>query len=511
MRVQRLLRGGVAGLAVAAVLAGVGVAAVPAQAQECPPPAGGDVCQTELEDYTDFFVGLQVDVTGPSQPPEGAIAEFVTAMLGALNSREQAIVGELNGMRVGTATAALRTAIGSRNMLLHPDPGIRRDFVYRAAEAAYLAESFLVVSSGDLESADDLGQVGMVAYALYVTGTVATGESLPQPDADEELILVLEEYLRFLELLLDVLLGGGETSDAASEAKDALEDAVERLRNRDPGGGGGGGVIEYVALGDSYASGTGTGHYTAPGPPACYRSHLAYPSLLAGALTPSGQRLRPVNVACHGARFQDYMYPQMGVRGIEGAQGIHLKRETTGLVTVSMGGNDLVFGDIVYRCLWHHAGFCGVGEGNPLATPQQLDDLRKALTGMYINILSRIRPDGKLVVLTYPNITPPSFLNDDPCWITDKLISRAELAMIADLTIDLRLTIETAVAAVGSPRVQVVDMSDAFRDHWICQPVDPWANALRSPLNTSFHPNAAGHRQYARKIAQALGLTGFNL
>lgn len=71
--------------------------------------------------------------------------------------------------------------------------------------------------------------------------------------------------------------------------------------------------------------------------------------------------------------------------------------------------------------------------------------------------------------------------------------------------------VDPSAAAVGSPRVQVIDMPDAFRGHGIGERADPWANALTSPLNTSFRPNAAGHRQYARKIAQALGLTGVNL
>jgi GDSL-like Lipase/Acylhydrolase family len=503
MRVQRLWRGGVAGLVVAAVLAGVGVSAAPAQAQqECPPPNSHETC--ELEGFTDFFLSLQVGVTGPDQPAEGAVAEFVSAVLGALNSREQAIIAELNGLRVAEATAALRTAIGARNMLLYPDPVIQRQFVFQAAEAAYRAESFMVVSAADPEAVDELGRVGMAAYALYTTGTVATGETLPQPDADEELIIVLEEFLRFLELLIDIL-GGGDTADEASEARDALEEAVERIRNRDPGEGGPGSpVLEYVALGDSYASGSGIGHYTAPGPSDCHRSLLAYSGLLTGALTPTGQLLRPVNVACHDATFEDYAFPQP-VRGIEGPQSTHLSRETTGLVTVSMSGNDLNFPQIVRDCLISLAGFCGVGEGNPLAPPDLLDAVRDRLTIMYTSILANIRPDGQLVILTYPNITPPSFPRDSPCWATSELLSEAELAMIDELAFQIRVMIEAA--AVGLPRTQVVDMSDAFEGHEVCTN-DPWANSLTWPLYDSFHPNAAGHREYARRIAQAVGLTG---
>jgi hypothetical protein len=381
---------------------------------------------------------------------------------------------------------------------------IKRQFVFQAAEAAYRAESLMVVSAADPEAVDELGRVGMAAYALYLTGTVATGESLPQPDADEELIIVLEEFIRFLELLIDIL-GGGDTADEASDTRDELEEAVERVRNRDPGQGGPGSpVLEYVALGDSYASGTGIGHYTAPGPPDCHRSLLAYPGLLTGALTPTGKQLRPINVACHGATFEHFVLAQP-VRGIEGPQKIHLSREKTGLVTVSMGGNDLNFPQIVRDCLFNLAGFCGVGEGNPLVRPDLLDVVRERLTIMYTSILANIRPDGQLVILTYPNITPASFPGNDPCWVTDKLISEAELAMIDELAFQIRAMIEAA--AVGLPRTTVVDMSNAFEGHEICTD-DPWANSLKWPFYDAFHPKFAGHKEYARRIAAAVGLTG---
>lgn len=500
---ERLRRGWLAGLVVAAVLAAMGVCATPAHAQEeCPPPNSHETC--ELEDFTDFFLSLQVGVTGSDQPATGAIAQFVSGVLGALNSREQAIIAELNGLRVAEATAGLRTAIGARNMLLQPDPVIKRQFVFQVAGAAYRAESFMVVSSADPEAVDELGRVGMAAYALYLTGTVATGESLPQPDADEELIIVLEEFIRFLELLIDIL-GGGDTADEASETRDELEEAAQRVRERDPGPGGPGSpVLEYVALGDSYASGSGIGHYTAPGPVDCHRSLLAYPGLLTGARMPTGQQLRPVNVACHGAVVEEFRAPQP-VRGIEGPQEIHLSREKTGLVTVSMSGNDLNFPTVVRDCLFHLLGFCGVGEGNPLARPEHLDVVRRRLTEMYTDILAKIRPDGKLVILTYPNIAPPSFPRDSPCWASDKLLSEAELAMIDEFAFQVRAMIDAA--AVGLPRTTVVDMSNAFDGHEICTN-DPWANSLTWPLYDAFHPNIDGHREFARRIAAAVGLTG---
>lgn len=505
---RRLFGGVLAGLVAAGVLAG----GVPAAAQECPPDLS--ICQdpTELENFTWVFVsGFQVNVAEPDQRTEAAIAAFTSEIVGALASREQAIIAELNAMRVAEAAVAVQGVVQRRNSLQDPDSQVRREFVFAAGEAAYRAESLLAVSS-DPEASDQLGQLGMAAYALYVTGTVASTTDLPQPDADEELVLVLQEYLRFLRLLLDILLGG-ETAEAASDVQEGIEQAIRDILERDPGEGGGSQVLEYVALGDSYASGSGIGdRWAQPGTPTdCHRSLLTYSNLLAGYRTHQGQQLRPVNVACHGAVSNDFLFTQQGVRGIEGPQAMHLSRETTGLVTVSMGGNDLRFPQIVRACLINLAGFCGVGQGNPLASPEDLAFVQGQLNALYTNILARIRPDGQLVILTYPNPTPSSFPNDDPCWVTDKLISQAELAMIAELALDLRFMITAAAAplvAANPTRVHVVDMSTAFEGHEVCTN-DSWANSLTLPAYDSFHPNAAGHRAYRDHIAAELNLISF--
>src|SRR5688572_24952713 len=61
----------------------------------------------------------------------------------------------------------------------------------------------------------------------------------------------------------------------------------------------------YVALGDSYASGTGTRSYLADGT-RCQRSTYAYPSLIAAA---SGYALN--FRACSGARIADVTNTQL--------------------------------------------------------------------------------------------------------------------------------------------------------------------------------------------------------
>jgi hypothetical protein len=91
-------------------------------------------------------------------------------------------------------------------------------------------------------------------------------------------------------------------------------------------------VIRYVALGDSYSSGTGTGSYYGDGT-SCRRSPLTYSNLIAGKILGGLPIDVPTIKACHGARISDLYVTQVG----------WLNSNRTRLVTVSIGGNDLGF------------------------------------------------------------------------------------------------------------------------------------------------------------------------
>ena len=86
----------------------------------------------------------------------------------------------------------------------------------------------------------------------------------------------------------------------------------------------------YVALGDSYSSGTGTRSYLADGTD-CLRSTYAYPSLIA-AERGYGLNFR----ACSGAEIPDVVAAQLGALNTG-----------TGYVSISVGGNDAGFADVL--------------------------------------------------------------------------------------------------------------------------------------------------------------------
>src|SRR5688500_1223392 len=98
----------------------------------------------------------------------------------------------------------------------------------------------------------------------------------------------------------------------------------------------------YVALGDSYSSGTGTGTYDLDG--RCQRSRYAYPPRVAKRRS----NLKLVFAACAGATTDDVLLTQAS-----------RLNAATRLVTITIGGNDVGFGDVFSACLQGGAAACG--------------------------------------------------------------------------------------------------------------------------------------------------------
>src|SRR4051794_36288843 len=87
-------------------------------------------------------------------------------------------------------------------------------------------------------------------------------------------------------------------------------------------------AYDYVALGDSYSSGTGTRTYFDTG---CERSVYAYPYLIKGSLGSSFSFQ-----ACGGAKTHDVLDNQLGTL-----------TSATQYVTISIGGNDAGFSSVI--------------------------------------------------------------------------------------------------------------------------------------------------------------------
>jgi lysophospholipase L1-like esterase len=220
----------------------------------------------------------------------------------------------------------------------------------------------------------------------------------------------------------------------------------------------------YVALGDSYSSGTGTRSYIADGT-SCQRSTYAYPSLIAAA---RGYSL--TFRACSGARIADVTNNQLGALSA-----------ATSYVTISVGGNDAGFADVLTECAtpWW-AGDC---DGAIDAAQAFINNnLPGQLSTLYASIRSKA-PNARVVVVGYPRI----FMGEDcnaGTWFSPA--EQTRLNQTADL---LNARTQTQASNRG---FSFANPTSRFIGHAVCDDVE-WINGLSNPISESYHPNKPGH------------------
>ncbi|MGK5545834.1 SGNH/GDSL hydrolase family protein [Streptomyces sp. URMC 127] len=218
----------------------------------------------------------------------------------------------------------------------------------------------------------------------------------------------------------------------------------------------------YVALGDSYSSGLGAGsYYTNSGD--CKRSSKSYPALWAAAHAPSTFAF----TACSGARTGDVLSKQLGPLN-----------SSTGLVSISIGGNDAGFGDTMTTCVLN-------GDSACLARIDQARTyVRNTLPGELDKVYTAIKgraPAAHVVVLGYPRFYK---LGATTCGGLSEA-KRTAINAAADL---LNSVIAKRAADHG---FSYGDAAAGFTGHELCSG-SPWLNSVTFPIDSSYHPNAAG-------------------
>jgi lysophospholipase L1-like esterase len=230
----------------------------------------------------------------------------------------------------------------------------------------------------------------------------------------------------------------------------------------------------YTALGDSYSSGVGTRTYYSDSG-SCYRGPNAYPVKVAAAL---GAPL--TFAACSGARVPDVLN-QLGSLNA-----------STAFVTVSVGGNDAGFADVITRCAlpWPWTCTAEINNAN--------NYIRNTLPGTLDNLYTQIRakaPSARVVVVGYPRL-----FNGEEC-NTGARISPSEQSALNATADLLATTIAGRAAAHG---FGFVDVRSAFTGHAVCDDVE-WINGLSNPVLESYHPNVAGQTSgYTPLVTNAL-------
>ncbi|HEY1540661.1 MAG TPA: SGNH/GDSL hydrolase family protein [Solirubrobacteraceae bacterium] len=229
----------------------------------------------------------------------------------------------------------------------------------------------------------------------------------------------------------------------------------------------------YVALGDSYSSGLGSTTYIASSG-ACKRSRQSYVFQL-------GRTLSSFR-ACAAATTSDILDHQLKPFP-----------KDTKLVTVTIGGNDAGFADVVSSCLFGSASVCAT------RVDSASKFIRATLPGRLRHAYLAIRkhaPKATVVVAGYPRL-----LAGRPCSAAGKIdvASQRLLNTASDL---LAKTIGTEVRR--HLRFRFADVRAAFDGHGVCSS-SPWINGLDGSIASVFHPNPAGYKAYARAIKVTLG------
>ncbi|MGW5052967.1 SGNH/GDSL hydrolase family protein [Actinokineospora sp. NPDC004072] len=218
---------------------------------------------------------------------------------------------------------------------------------------------------------------------------------------------------------------------------------------------------KYVALGDSYSSGLGAGSYSGG---SCKRSAYAYPQLWANALQPSAFSF----AACSGAETANVLNSQISAVTAD-----------TALVTVSIGGNDAGFADVMVDCNLGSDSNCV--NRNAQAREFARTTLPGRLDAVYSAIRSRA-PSARVIVVGYPRIYQLS----GSCSIGLSETKRTAINQSSDV---LHQVISERAAAHG---FTFLSGQSAFAGHEICASGARWLNSVTWPIEESYHPNRAG-------------------
>jgi lysophospholipase L1-like esterase len=229
---------------------------------------------------------------------------------------------------------------------------------------------------------------------------------------------------------------------------------------------------QYVALGDSYSSGVGTRTFNEE---TCFRSPKAYGPLIAAA---RGYSLS--FQACSGATTSEVNSKQLGTLS-----------KSTALVTITIGGNDAGFSEVLISC----AAYYFTCQGSIEAADHFIEhELPGRLDTTYNDIRAKATT-AHVVVLGYPHL----FTSEGKTCNFNVLTSEHEKEL--NHTADLLVGVVKARAAAH--KFTFVDPRNAFLPHEVCSSSE-WLNGQSNPLRESYHPNVSGQANFMSEIEAVL-------
>lgn len=251
----------------------------------------------------------------------------------------------------------------------------------------------------------------------------------------------------------------------------------------------------YVGLGDSFASAPGVPMPT--GNPICGRSSQNYAHQVAGALKPA----QFVDVSCGGAVTGDMTGKQFGSVP---AQFDALTADTD-LVTLSISGNDIGFGEITATCGLMDA----ANPTAPLCTqywnPGGMDRVQQRIDATAPKVAAVLRgineraPQARVVVVGYLDLLPT---DGTKCWPLVP-ISSGDLPYLDAKNRALNTMLRETALANGA---SYADTYTPSVGHDMCRM--PGVKYVEGLLPTGaaapVHPNLAGTKTQAEQVLKAL-------
>ena len=271
----------------------------------------------------------------------------------------------------------------------------------------------------------------------------------------------------------------------------------------------------YVALGDSYSAGEGLPPYetgtedTEKGGDRCHRSDdYAYPLLLTFV-----HETEPQFRACSGAIVDNVFGVIQEHGGEENRQGLQVADGIGGddvtLVTISMGGNDLGFAEVLKFCFRKPT--CTTLPYDGEETLERwinvhLDQIRSSLSSLYSRLEEGF-PRARILALGYPALFPEAA---PPVSKPQDVLCRAIFAgwkaderdAIREWGFRLNGIVELAATGAGA---EYVDISSHFAGHEPCGAAGEWVRLTDQPTRVDtdalFHPLRDGQAMMARIVS----------
>ncbi|MEE1938973.1 SGNH/GDSL hydrolase family protein [Streptomyces sp. TRM 70361] len=257
--------------------------------------------------------------------------------------------------------------------------------------------------------------------------------------------------------------------------------------------------VQYVALGDSYASGPGI---TPKADEACKRSRSNYPAIAASALEHiAGPDVEFKDVSCSGATTRDLWNTQ----STASAPQLDALTGETDLVSVTIGGNDLGFTRVLQQCV-----IAGLGDraGSPCRdqlTSGGTDRLETGIAtlrdriGSMLTDIDRRSPGARVALVGYPALFPAEGDSCDPSTVP---LAKGDVAYLDATTRKLNTMLAEEAREAGAVYVDAYKVSEG---HDMCRPQDKrWYEPLMPVNDLSAHPNVLGHFFVALHTAEAL-------